>query len=184
MIRIILISTLILLHVPLYGVRYAMRRKKSMLTTYSERRDTRKSGEPRGTASKKTKAFFVVQKHKSSHLHYDFRLAIDGVLVSWAVPKVPPRRAGVKRLAVRTDDHPMAYADFEGTIPEGHYGVGTVTIWDHGAYENASDIPIKQQLQEGKIKLFLQGDMLNGIYVLIQMHGRGRDNWLLIKEKK
>src|ERR1700730_10390157 len=89
------------------------------------------AGRPRRSSSRH---IFVVQKHKASHLHYDFRLAIDGVLASWAVPKGIPRRAGIKHLAMRTDDHPLEYATFEGTISKGNYGAGTVKIWDHGTF--------------------------------------------------
>lgn len=174
---------LILLPIPLHGVRYAMRKKKSTLTTYSERRTTRKSGEPKGTVSKKTKAIFVVQKHKASHLHYDFRLAIDGALVSWAIPKGPPRRAGIKRLAVHTDDHPMAYADFEGTIPEGNYGAGTVTIWDRGSYSNTTEKSMQEQLKSGQLEFELYGDLLRGVYVLVHTQA-ATSKWLLIKKRK
>lgn len=161
-----------------------MRKKRSSLTAYSKRRDTTKSGEPTGKVAKKSKSIFVVQKHDASHLHYDFRLAIDGVLVSWAVPKGPPRRSGIKRLAVHTDDHPMAYATFEGTIPEGNYGAGTVTIWDRGTYTNLGTKSMQQQLKAGTIEFELDGGALTGAYVLVRMKNRGPNNWLLMKKKK
>jgi bifunctional non-homologous end joining protein LigD len=179
-----LVVVLVLLHLPLFGVRYSMRAKKTSLSTYRERRDTAQSGEPAGKIAKKSKLIFVVQKHNASHLHYDFRLAIDGVLVSWAVPKGPPRRAGVKRLAVQTEDHPIDYATFEGTIPKGNYGAGTVKIWDHGTYEPIGEKTMAQQLRRGKIEFILDGDLLHGAYVLVRMKNRDPKNWLLLKERK
>lgn len=181
-----------------------MRNKKKPLSSYTERRDIKKSGEPAGKVVEHSKPIFVVQKHNASHLHYDFRLAIDGVLVSWAVPKGIPRRAGVKRLAVRTEDHPLAYATFEGTIPKGNYGAGTVKIWDHGSYATVSEKNMAQQLAHGKIEFTLDGELLNGTYVLVQMKGpysaqpssksrykdkatKGKQDsqhWLLMKERR
>ena len=161
-----------------------MRKKQSDLKLYSERRDTTQSGEPAGLSNKKdSPLIFVIQKHDASHLHYDFRLAIDGVLVSWAVPKGPPRRAGVKRLAVQTEDHPLAYATFEGTIPSGNYGAGTVTIWDHGTYSNAGTTSLQHQLNVGKLEFELYGRELQGKYVLIRLKNKPSD-WLLMKMKK
>jgi len=160
-----------------------MRKKKPSLNTYNERRDTSKSGEPAGKIAKKSKPIFVVQLHHASHKHYDFRLAIDGVLVSWAVPKGVPRRAGIKRLAMRTDDHPMEYATFEGIIPKGNYGAGTVKIWDHGTFSPIGEKSMAQQLQRGKIEFELEGDMLAGAYVLVHMKNRGPHYWLLMKER-
>jgi bifunctional non-homologous end joining protein LigD len=180
-----IVVVLALLQIPLYGVRYSMRTKKPSLSTYRERRDTAQSGEPAGKIAKKSKPIFVVQKHNASHLHYDFRLAIDGVLVSWAVPKgPPPRRAGIKKLAVQTEDHPMDYATFEGTIPQGNYGAGTVKIWDHGTYEPIGEKSMAEQLRRGKIEFILDGDLLHGAYVLVQMKNRDPKNWLLLKERK
>jgi len=164
------------------GVRYAMRIKKDPLSTYRTRRNLRRSHEPRGTARKREYNIFVVQKHDASHLHYDFRLAIGGVLVSWAVPKGIPRRAGIKRLAMRTDDHPLEYADFEGTIPAGNYGAGTVEIWDHGSYKNEKESSMQRCLKKGVLEFSLSGSKLKGIYVLVRMENKP-NQWLLMKKK-
>lgn len=161
-----------------------MRKKNTKLTQYAERRNTKKSGEPAGVVATQSKNIFVVQKHDASHLHYDFRLAIDGVLVSWAVPKGPPLRAGIKRLALRTDDHPLAYASFEGTIPEGNYGAGTVEIWDQGKYRVAVKKDMKKQLKNGKIEFELHGARLRGAYMLVQTGADDPQKWLLMKKKK
>jgi DNA ligase D, 3''-phosphoesterase domain len=140
--------------------------------------------------SSKGELTYVVQKHAASRLHYDFRLEIDGVLVSWAVPKGPSANPPDKRLAVQTEDHPMDYFDFEGTIPKGEYGGGTVMVWDYGTYrpENAEDSVsqdnkiMKKQLADGSIKIILKGKKLQGSWHLIQM--KGKDNlWLLMKSK-
>lgn len=117
---------------------------------------------------------FVVQKHYATHLHYDFRLEMDGVLKSWAVPKEPPTGSGVKRLAVQVDDHELSYIDFEGTIPEGMYGAGKVEIWDKGTYT------LKHRNKD-KIQFTLHGEKLRGDYVLIRF--RGDKNWLFFKKK-
>lgn len=161
-----------------------MRKKQSDLTVYRERRDTRLSGEPEGSARVHDfQPIFVIQKHDASHLHYDFRLAIGGVLVSWAIPKGPPRRLGVKRLAVQTEDHPLEYATFEGEIPAGNYGAGTVVIWDHGTYANVGTGSLQHQLNAGKLEFELHGTTLRGRYVLVRMKNKS-SNWLLMKIKK
>jgi len=118
---------------------------------------------------------FVVQKHYATHLHYDFRLEMDNVLKSWAVPKELPSQPGLKRLAVEVEDHPVNYIDFEGTIPEGMYGAGKVEIWDKGAY-------ILKHQSKDKIEFTLQGEKLRGDYALIRF--KGDKNWLLIKKKQ
>jgi DNA ligase D-like protein (predicted 3'-phosphoesterase) len=118
---------------------------------------------------------FVIQKHYARHLHYDFRLEMDGVLMSWAVPKEPPTESGVKRLAVQVEDHELSYIDFEGTIPEGMYGAGKVEIWDKGTYT------LKHR-SKNKIQFFLHGEKLSGDYVLIRF--KGDKNWLFFKKKK
>lgn len=121
---------------------------------------------------------FVIQKHNASRLHYDFRLEMDGVLKSWAVPKEPPAVGNVKRLAVMVEDHHLDYADFEGTIPEGQYGAGTVEIWDSGEFE-------LEEFKPGeKIVFTLRGGRLCGRYALLQMKGKGEKNWLLFKTKE
>ncbi len=117
---------------------------------------------------------FVVQRHHATHLHYDFRLEMDGVLKSWAVPKEPPTQPGVRRLAVMVEDHPISYIDFEGIIPEGMYGAGKVEIWDKGAYTLKSR-------SANKIEFKLYGEKMRGDYTLIMF--KGDKNWLLIKKK-
>jgi len=124
---------------------------------------------------------FVVQKHDASHLHYDFRLEIDNVLKSWAVPKIPPTEPDVKRLAIQTEDHPLSYADFEGTIEEGLYGAGRVELWDKGTFK-------PETIEENKIVFELAGRKLQGTYVLLKLKSRGKykgeHNWLLFKKKR
>jgi bifunctional non-homologous end joining protein LigD len=129
---------------------------------------------------------YAVQKHMASHLHYDFRLEWRGVLLSWAVPKGPSLDPTVKRLAMQTEDHPMEYSDFEGVIPRGQYGAGTVMLWDRGTWqpENAD---VDASLQRGEIKFTLQGKKLKGSWVLVRTRGLGknpvRSAWLLIKHR-
>ncbi len=117
---------------------------------------------------------FVIQYHQATRLHYDFRLEMDGVLKSWAVPKEPPTESGVKRLAVQVEDHELSYMDFEGTIPEGMYGAGKVEIWDKGVYT-------LEHRSKDKIVFTLQGEKLSGDYVLVRF--KGDKNWLLFKKK-
>ena len=118
---------------------------------------------------------FVVQEHNASRLHWDFRLEMDGVLKSWAVPKTPPTKPGVRRLAVAVEDHELDYIDFEGTIPEGEYGAGSVEIWDRGTYEIESKKPEKLVFE-------LHGERMNGRYTLIHFTDKD-ENWLLFKTK-
>jgi len=120
---------------------------------------------------------FVVHKHDASRLHYDLRLEMDGVLKSWAVPKEPPRDPGEKRLAVQVDDHALEYGDFEGVIPEGEYGAGTVEIWDKGAYELIEYKPGEKWVVE------MRGERLAGRFALVQMKNKGEKNWLFLKLK-
>lgn len=166
------------------------------LKTYRQRRGlkkTVKSAEPYGKVEKKekdTNLLFVIQKHDASHLHYDFRLEIDGVLKSWAVPKGLPEKTNVRRLAMPTDDHPMAYADFEGIIPQGHYGGGTVMVWDTGTYvnikeENGKVVPLKKCYRQGTLEFFLKGKKLWGPYALIKTKGLySKNSWIIVKMKR
>jgi bifunctional non-homologous end joining protein LigD len=156
------------------------------LQTYNKKRNFRKTAEPRGDVAAPSKGLpkFVIQKHDASHLHYDFRLEIGGVLTSWAVPKGPSLDPGEKRLAVRTEDHPMKYGSFEGTIPKDEYGGGTVMLWDHGSYKPAGNP--RDGLRKGDLKFELRGKRLRGSFVLARMRNRGdekRENWLLIKHR-
>jgi DNA ligase D-like protein (predicted 3'-phosphoesterase) len=130
---------------------------------------------------------FVVQKHKARRLHYDFRLEIDGVLKSWAIPMGPSNDPTQKRLAVPTEDHPMEYADFEGEIPEGEYGAGTVMVWDAGTYETIPDEAGKdpaspaEAYERGQLKIRMRGHKMKGDWGLVRM--KGKKEWLLIKKK-
>jgi bifunctional non-homologous end joining protein LigD len=126
---------------------------------------------------------YVIQKHRASQLHYDFRLEWNGVLLSWAVPKGPSLDPRVKRLAMVTEDHPIAYADFEGVIPEGEYGGGTVMLWDRGTWEPEQD-DVDAALRKGDLKFTLNGKKLKGSWVLVRTRGfSGRPAWLLIKHR-
>lgn len=159
----------------------------SSLTEYQRKRHLRRSGEPAARkASSKGARRFVIQKHDATRLHYDFRLEADGVLHSWAVPRGPSTDPREKRLALPTEDHPLEYADFEGVIPKGEYGAGTVIVWDAGRYRNMVEeddrrVPIEQQIDDGHVKVWLEGKKLAGGYVL-QRTGHSRDGrWLLVK---
>lgn len=146
------------------------------LKEYREKRDFTKTSEPKGGIRKVVnKKIFVVQKHHATRLHWDLRLEMNGILKSWAVPKGPPLEVGVKRLAVQVEDHPLDYANFEGTIPEGEYGAGTVAIWDYGTYE-----PTK--VSEEKIMVVFNGEKLKGSYVMIKTRF-AKNSWLLFKMK-
>lgn len=123
---------------------------------------------------------FVVQKHRATQLHYDFRLEADGVLKSWAVPKGPPMDPSVKRLAMQVEDHPVDYADFEGVIPAGEYGGGTVMVWDYGVYAPENVRRVSDGLRKGDLKFVLLGKKLKGSFVLVRTRER---QWLLIKHK-
>ncbi|MEM2971137.1 MAG: DNA polymerase ligase N-terminal domain-containing protein [Candidatus Bathyarchaeia archaeon] len=120
------------------------------------------------------KHIYVIQKHAATHLHYDLRLEMDGVLKSWAIPKEPPTATGVRRLAVQVEDHPVEYASFEGEIPQGMYGAGTVEIWDKGTYRLI-------ERKENKLIVEINGGKLKGVYALIQF--KGDKNWLFFKKK-
>ncbi|WP_316848750.1 DNA ligase D [Pedobacter agri] len=162
------------------------------LEKYASKRDFSKTSEPKAGRSKsKTKLMFVIQKHDASRLHYDFRLEMEGVLKSWAVPKGPSTDPKTKRLAMMVEDHPFDYRNFEGIIPEGEYGGGTVIVWDEGTYEPIETIKGKaaqekhllKQLKDGSLKIKLHGEKLNGEYALVKTHGMGENGWLLIKHK-
>ncbi len=127
---------------------------------------------------------FVVQKHRATRLHYDFRLAIDGTLKSWAVPKGPSQSHADKRLAVQTEDHPLDYANFEGKIPEGNYGAGTVMVWDRGTFAVVGKLDAAEQIKKGEIKFSLSGEKLRGSFVLVKLkHSEKGNEWLMIKHK-
>lgn len=154
------------------------------LNEYKDKRDFDKTAEPDGKARKKMKNRFVIQQHDASNMHFDFRIEIDGVLKSWAVPKGPSTDKKEKRLAMLTEDHPLDYAGFEGTIPEDEYGGGTVIVWDAGTYENLRDEKeeksMKESFGDGKIEVWLKGKKLTGGYVLINT-GKDNKRWLLKK---
>lgn len=159
----------------------------ALLKKYQSMRDFRETPEPSGRARPgKVKPIFVVQKHQASHLHYDFRLEMEGVLKSWAVPKGPSYDPKTKRLAMMTEDHPYDYAAFEGVIPEGNYGAGNVIIWDNGTWEFIE--PGKDAvaaLKKGKLTFVLRGRKLKGEWTLFRIHGRSPkgNEWLLMKHR-
>ena len=157
------------------------------ISAYNAKRDFTQTAEPAGkTKSNGKKPLFVIQKHDASHLHYDFRLELDGVLKSWAVPKGPPTDMQTKRLAMMVEDHPYDYARFEGTIPPGNYGAGTVMVWDIGTWENLGP-EAHDGLRSGKLHFLLKGKKLKGEWALVKMHGpraaKGNE-WLLLKHGK
>jgi DNA ligase D-like protein (predicted 3'-phosphoesterase) len=161
---------------------------KDRLRDYRRKRDFTKTSEPRGRVPRRTKApRFVVQEHAARSHHYDFRLEVDGVLKSWAVPKGPSTNPKEKRLATQTEDHPLDYIDFEGTIPEGEYGAGAVIVWDTGTYRNATEdgaAPMEEGLKKGHVRVQLEGRKLRGTWALTRFRGRdGKDQWLLVKTK-
>jgi len=164
----------------------------SGLDVYRAKRDFRTTAEPRGKVAraKGKAARFVIQRHDATRLHYDLRLELDGVYKSWAVTKVPSLDPAVKRLAVEVEDHPIEYGTFEGTIPEGEYGGGTVQLWDRGRWKSQSDRPVQKDLAEGHLKFELDGERMHGRWALVRMRDKDarpgrkvRHNWLLIKEK-
>jgi bifunctional non-homologous end joining protein LigD len=162
------------------------------LKEYVKKRDFKKTAEPKSGSSKdKDHLMFVIQKHDASRLHYDFRLEIDGVLKSWAVPKGPTLDPKIKHLAMMVEDHPFDYRNFEGIIPKGEYGGGTVIVWDQGIYEPLEEIKGKKaqekhllkQLASGSVKIKMYGEKLKGEFALVKTHGMGENGWLLIKHK-
>ena len=161
-----------------------MAKPADRLAEYNARRNFDSTGEPAGKIARARRSGlrFLVQKHAATRLHYDFRLEWGGVLLSWAVTKGPSADPGEKRLAVRTEDHPTSYADFEGTIPKGEYGGGTVMLWDQGTWQPDGDPD--EGLRSGKLSFALQGSRMKGGWALIRMRGmHKRENWLLIKER-
>jgi len=158
-------------------------RRKLDIETYNRKRDFSKTREPRGRKLKGKGDSFVVQKHDASRLHWDFRLELDGVLKSWAVPKGPSLDPDDKRLAVHVEDHPLDYGEFEGVIPKGEYGGGTVMLWDRGFWTPEGDAA--RSLLKGELRFTLAGEKLQGNWVLVRLRRdreRGkRTNWLLIK---
>ncbi|WP_255701011.1 DNA polymerase ligase N-terminal domain-containing protein [Dyadobacter sp. CY323] len=160
------------------------------LVKYKEKRSENKTPEPFGGKPDKNILRFVIQKHAASHLHYDFRLEMEGVLKSWAVPKGPSMDPEVKRLAMMVEDHPYDYRTFEGIIPQGEYGGGTVMVWDEGVYmpsedpkkdKKANEKKLLHELHSGKIKFVMSGQKLKGRFALVKAHGRGENAWLLMK---
>jgi bifunctional non-homologous end joining protein LigD len=161
---------------------------KGKLSTYRAKRDFTKTAEPSGSAIRKAEyPRFVIQKHDATRLHYDLRLEFDGVFKSWAVTRGPSLDPADKRLAVEVEDHPLDYGDFEGTIPKGQYGGGTVMLWDRGFWVPEDGKSAEQSLSDGELKFLLAGDKLQGGWVLVRMKrdrdGGSRNNWLLIKHK-
>jgi bifunctional non-homologous end joining protein LigD len=159
------------------------------LTLYNKKRNFKETSEPAGKVKgSESELIFVVQRHKASRLHYDFRLELDGVLKSWAVPKGPSMNPKDKRLAMMVEDHPYDYKDFAGTIPEGNYGAGIVEIWDSGTYADLENSPreiaeknLRAGLKSGDFKFQLFGKKLKGEFVLVKLKGKEDNSWLLIK---
>lgn len=174
-----------------------MPKRSGSLTEYERKRDFSKTSEPSGrrkrgkARAKRRHPRFTVQKHAATSLHYDFRLEVDGVLASWAVPKGPSTDPADKRLAMRTEDHPMDYLEFEGVIPKGEYGAGPVIVWDRGVFENISEtrqgrkMDLSEAVEQGDVKVFLLGEKIRGAYALVRTKtdDRGREQWLLIKKR-
>lgn len=161
------------------------------LKDYNEKRRFDETSEPKGkTRKSKDKLIFVIQRHAASRLHYDFRLEMEGVLKSWAVPKGPSLNPNDKRLAMMVEDHPYDYKDFEGNIPEGNYGAGQVEIWDSGTYEPldetsklSNEKELLKELKAGSLKFILHGKKLKGEFALVKMKNAENNAWLIIKHK-
>lgn len=167
-------------------------RKTKPLSEYKRKRDFTKTDEPAGKVTRprsRRALHFVIQKHAASHLHFDFRLEMNGVMKSWAVPKGPSYDPGVRRLAMEVEDHPIEYNTFEGTIPKGQYGGGTVMLWDRGTYEpeaGGGEDALREGYARGDLKFVLHGKRLQGGWVLVRMRRNeegGRAQWLLIKHR-
>lgn len=157
------------------------------LSRYRHKRDFDKTREPRGGGESSGKRRFVIQKHDASRLHYDFRLECGGVLMSWAVPKGLSTDPRDKRLAIQTEDHPLGYIDFEGVIPAGEYGAGTVLVWDTGSYRNLrarkgpNSRSMEHSVEDGLIEVWLEGEKLRGGYALKRIEQGDKPRWLIIK---
>lgn len=174
-----------------------MARSRNSLEAYERKRDFSKTSEPKASKRSRSKRSprrrhprFTIQKHAARSLHYDLRLEINGVLASWAVPKGPSTNPADKRLAMRTEDHPLEYLEFEGVIPKGEYGAGQMIVWDRGVFENISEtrsgepLSLEEALEKGDLKLFLLGEKIRGAYALVRTSEPGeREQWLLIKKK-
>ena len=168
-----------------------MANRPGKLQNYGQKRDFRKSPEPSSDEDRldwaDQRPVFVIQKHDASNLHYDFRLEVDGVLKSWAVPKGPSTDPAEKRLAIPTEDHPLSYGDFEGVIPEDAYGGGTVLVWDRGSYRHLVDEDddgeesVAGALDDGHLNIWLNGEKLSGGYALIRTGSDSDARWLLVK---
>jgi len=160
-------------------------RSREPLADYHAKRDFTRTAEPRGRKAAVKGRLYVIQKHDATRLHFDLRLELDGVLKSWAVTRGPSLDPAEKRLAVRVEDHPLDYGTFEGTIPEGEYGGGTVMLWDIGLW--APDGDPHEGLRKGKLAFVLDGQRLKGGFALVRMKNdrvrNARENWLLIKER-
>lgn len=168
-----------------------------MPSEYDRKRDFAKTGEPRARKRKRASKHprFVIQKHAATSLHYDLRLEIGGGLASWAVPKGPSLDPSVKRLAMRTEEHPLEYLEWEGVIPKGSYGGGEMIVWDRGVFQNVSGtelggkdpgkkISLEESLEKGDLKIFLLGDKVKGAFALFRTSKPGeREQWLLVKKK-
>ena len=161
--------------------------KKDPLKIYKTKRNFSKTPEPKPiiASQDKEQKIFTIQEHHASHIHWDFRLEIEGVMPSWAIPKGPSLNPKEKRLAIQTEDHPVSYATFEGIIPEG-YGAGTVMVWDYGTYQNIREkddklIPMNKCLKEGRIEIALHGKKLKGVYILVRFKDEEK-NWLFFKK--
>ena len=155
------------------------------LTEYKRKRRFDATPEPAGGRLSRQGSTFVVQEHHARRLHYDFRLEVNGVMKSWAVPKGPSMNPGDKRLAIQTEDHPLEYAKFQGEIPQGNYGAGEVIVWDNGTFEVEGNLPAQQQLDRGELKFILHGKKLTGSFVLVRIRSRqpGKQEWLMIKHR-
>ena len=156
------------------------------LEEYAAKRRFEKTPEPppQPVHSKAGANYFCVQRHDATRLHYDFRLEIDGVLKSWAVPKGPTLDPALKHFAAHVEDHPVEYGSFEGNIPSGNYGAGSVMLWDRGTFDLLGDVSGEDQIKRGDLKFQLHGEKLQGDFALVQMNGRGKGNeWLILKKR-